>query len=141
MLKALHANGRTSGRAHGRHAAAGAVPRRSSVLRVALALLVAACCLRLAAEAWQRSGSRSFLLSAVSVRRARRLSLDSAMFYGVDMPTAPLDAVLTSDVIYGGCCRQLPHVTVSDTMACMRPAAVSEGCASASRCVFHSSSR
>lgn len=76
------------------------VPRRNNLLRLGLAALLGVCLLRLVAEAWQRSGRNIYFLSAFAARSSRH-GLDSAMFYSVDTPPAPIDSVLTSDVVYG----------------------------------------
>ena len=110
-----NSKGRSSGRwrsnGHSRSSSASvqqaAAVRRNRGLHLGLALLVAACCLRLAAEAWRHSSGsgrrHSALFSAFAARRTERSDLDSAMLYSNHTPPAPIDSVLTSEVIYGRC--------------------------------------
>ena len=79
-----------------------ALLRRNGALHVGLALLVAACCFRLAAELWQQAGGGQAFLLAITARRTGPLDADSASLYSADAAPAPIDSVLTSEVVYGG---------------------------------------
>lgn len=115
MSKPVHANGcvkaranghtssRPDGRARCRQAAQTVRHRRCSVMWVAVALLVAACCMRLAAEAWRGGdGDVAFSLpSLTSLRCGGGLRLDSAASYSAKTPSAPVESVLTPAIVYG----------------------------------------
>lgn len=79
-----------------------ALLRRNGALHVGLALLVAACCFRLAAELWQQAGGGQAFLLAITARRTGAPDADSASLYSADAAPAPIDSVLTSEVVYGG---------------------------------------
>lgn len=103
MQKAAKSNGRLNGRCRsGGAAPRQALLRRNGALHVGLALLVAACCFRLAAELWQQTGGGQAFLLAVTTRRTGPLDADSAILYSADTAPVPVDSVLTSEVVYGG---------------------------------------
>jgi hypothetical protein len=102
MQKAVRCNGRPRGPCRSNGAAPKhALLRRNGALHVGLALLVAACCFRLAAELWQQTGGGQAFLLAVTTRRTGPLD-DSASLYSNDTAPAPIDSVLTPEVVYGG---------------------------------------
>jgi hypothetical protein len=111
MHKAANGSGRLNGhcRSNGKSPRQ-ALLRRNGAVHVGLALLVAACCFRLAAELWQQtSGGQAFLM-AITARRTGPLDAESASLYSADTAPAPIDSVLTSEVVYGGSLHHLECV-------------------------------
>jgi hypothetical protein len=110
-------NGRRRSASHSRSSSASmqqSTARRNRGLHLGLALLVAACCLRLTAEAWRHTSgtgnTHAALFSAFTARRTEHPWIDSATLFSNATPPAPIDSVLTSEVIYGtffGPCRVL----------------------------------